>query len=63
MNIYIFTAIILIFGLVIVFLSQRDNKEDKYNSNTDSTGGSLIDEEFSESSTSSDSDAGDTGGD
>lgn len=63
MNIYIFTAIILIFGLVIVFLSQRDNKEDKYNSNTDSTGGSLIDEEFSESSTASDSDAGDTGGD
>ena len=55
MDIYMFTAMIVLFGLTIVFLSKRDKKKDRHNSNADSTGGSLIDEESS--------DSGDGGGD
>lgn len=63
MNIYIFTAMILLSGLVIVFLSKRyyEKDTDRHNSNADSTGGPFIDDDF-ESSSGSDADGGDGGG-
>lgn len=55
MDIYIFTAMILIVGLVIVYFANRMNKDESQNqSTTDSTGGAMIND-FD----SSDSDGGD----
>lgn len=54
MDIYIFTAMILIVGIVIIFVANKMNKDEPQNqSSTDSTGGAMIDD-FD----SSDSDAG-----
>ncbi len=58
MDIYIFTVMIIIFCLVIVFLSKSHKKKDRNYQNADSTGDSFMYDDFSKSSSSSDAGGG-----
>ncbi|NOR57493.1 MAG: hypothetical protein GQ474_03110 [Sulfurimonas sp.] len=64
MDIYIFTAMIIVFGLLILFLSKSHKRKEKdnYNSYGDSSGSSFMTDDFYGSSSSSDAGGGDGGG-
>ncbi|WP_373001033.1 hypothetical protein [Sulfurimonas sp.] len=61
MDIYIFTAMLMVFVLLIFFLSKSHKRKEKnnYNSYGDSSGSSFMTDDFYESSDSLDAGGGD----